>query len=162
MTGQRLDPSDQSVLADLNQIYSRQNILEAAQIDYEGVIKSHPQQIDQIMKALESAQFRRDETEASDDLGQLVKLNAELADAQYQLSKIYNQQGRTLEAKALLEASVQVNPKQIGAQLALGHSLEKTGDWNQAEEAFRSVLTVNPQNKEAQVELWKLLNKPKI
>jgi hypothetical protein len=43
----------------------------------------------------------------------------------------------------------------------LGHSLEKTGDRIQAEEAFRSVLTVNPQNKEAQVELWKLLNKPK-
>ena len=157
----RLDPSDQSILAVLNQIYSQQNILEAAQIDYEAVIKNHPQQIDRIMKALDSAQFRKDETAASDDLGQLVKLNAELAEAQYQLSKIYNQQGRAQEAKTLLEDSVQMNPKQIEAQLALGHSLEKTGDWTQAEEAFRSVLTVNPQNKEAQVELWKLLNKPK-
>ncbi len=158
----RLDPSDQSIMADLNQIYSRHNILEAAQIDYEAVIKNHPQQIDQMMKSLDSAQFRRDETAAADDLGQLVKLNAELADAQYQLSKIYDQQGRIQEAKALLQASIEVNPKQVEAQLTLGHSLEKTGDWTQAEEAFRSVLTVNPQNKEAQVELWKLLNKPKI
>ena len=109
----RLDPSDQSIMRALNQIYSQHNILEAAQIDYEGIIKSHPQQIDQIMKSLDSAQFRKDETAASDDLGQLVKLNAELAEAQYQLSKIYEQQGRAQEAKALL-ASLGSGESQTG------------------------------------------------
>jgi hypothetical protein len=39
--------------------------------------------------------------------------------------------------------------------------MQKAGDWAKAEEAFRSVIAVDPQNKEAQVELWKLLNKPK-
>jgi tetratricopeptide (TPR) repeat protein len=157
----RLDPLDQNALTALSQIYSRHNILEAAQLEYEAVVKSHPKIIEQVMKSLDEAQSRKDETKAADDLGQLVKLNTELADAQYQLSKIYKQQGRVQEAKAFLEASVQVNPKQVEAQLALGHSLEKTGDWPRAEEAFRSVLLVDPQNKEAQVELWKLLNKPK-
>jgi len=157
----KLDPLDQSAMAVLSQIYSQHNILEAAQLDYEAVVKSHPQQIDQVMKSLDEAQSRKDETKAADDLGQLVKLNTELAEAQYQLSKIYGQQGRTQEANALLEASVQVDPKQVEAQMALGHFLEKTGEWDKAEEAFRSVLTVDSQNKEAQVELWKLLNKPK-
>jgi tetratricopeptide (TPR) repeat protein len=157
----RLDPLDQSVNAALALIYSQHNILEATQIDCENIVKSHPQQIDQMMKSLDDAQSRKDETLAADDLGQIVKLNDELAEAQYQLSQIYSQQGRTQEAKALLEASIQINPKQVEAQLALGHSMEDAGDWEKAEEAFRSVITVDPQNKEAQVELWKLLNKPK-
>jgi Tfp pilus assembly protein PilF len=157
----RLDPSDQGAIAALAQIYSQHNILEAAQIDCETIIKTHPQQIDQMMKSLDDAQSRKDETLAADDLGQIVKLNDELAEAQYQLSRIYSQQGRTQEAKSLLEASIQIDPKQVEAQLALGHSLEETGEWAKAEEAFRSVITVDPQNKEAQIELWKLLNKPK-
>jgi tetratricopeptide (TPR) repeat protein len=157
----RFDPLDQGALNVLSQIYSQHNILEAAQLDYEAIVKSHPTQIDKVMKSLDDSQKLNDETKAADNLGQLVKLNSELADAQYQLSKIYNQQGRAAEAKALLEASVQVNPKQVEAQMALGHSMEKSGEWGKAEEAFRSVIAVDPQNKEAQVELWKLLNKPK-
>jgi len=157
----RLDPLDQEVLTTLSKIYSQHNILEAAQLDYEAIVKSHPKQIDQMMKSLDEAQKQGDETKATDDLGQLVKLNNELAEAQYQLSKIYNQQGRAEEAKKLLEASVQVNPKQVEAQMALGYSMQKAGDWAKAEEAFRSVIAVDTQNKEAQVQLWKLLNKPK-
>jgi tetratricopeptide (TPR) repeat protein len=156
----RLDPLDLTTMAALDQIYSQHNILEAAQIECEATVKNNPLEIDQAMKSLDAAQSQKDETLAADDLGQLVKLNAELAEAQYQLSKIYYQQGRTVEAKNLLEASIQINPQQIEAQLDLGHSLEETGDFAKAEEAFRSVLTVDPQNKEAQVELWKLLNKP--
>jgi tetratricopeptide (TPR) repeat protein len=157
----KLDPLDQEALATLSNIYSQHNILEAAQLDYEAIVKSHPKQIDQVMKFLEAAQKQKNESKATDGLEQLVKLNNELADAQYQLSKIYNQQGRAEEAKALLEASVQVNPKQVEAQMTLGYSMQKAGDWAKAEEAFRSVIAVDPQNKEAQVELWKLLNKPK-
>ncbi len=155
----RLDPLDLNTMAVLDQIYSQHNLLEAAQIECEATIKNHPQAIEQMMKSLDAAQSQKNETLAADDLGQLVKLNAELAEAQYQLSKIYNQQGRTAEAKSLLEASIQINPKQIEAQMDLGRSMEDEGDWEQAEEAFRSVLTVDPQNKPAQVELWKLLNK---
>jgi len=158
----RLDPLDPTTVAALAQIYSQHNLLEAAQIECEATIKNHPLEIDQMMKSLDAAQSQKDETLAADDLGQLVKLNAELAEAQYQLSKIYNQQGRTIEGKALLEASIQINPKQIEAQLDLGHSMEDAGDWVKAEEAFRSVLTVDPQNKEAQVELWKMLNEKNL
>jgi tetratricopeptide (TPR) repeat protein len=157
----RLDPSDQTATTALSQIYSQNNILEATQIYCETIVKSHPPEIDQLMKALDEAQSRQDATTAADNLEQIVKLNGELSEAQYQLSKIYTQQGRTQEAGALLASSIQINPQQVEAQLALGHSMEETGDVAKAEEAFRSVIAVDPQNKEAQVELWKLLNKPK-
>ena len=49
----RLDPLDQSVNAALALIYSQHNILEATQIDCENIVKSHPQQIDQMMKSLD-------------------------------------------------------------------------------------------------------------
>jgi tetratricopeptide (TPR) repeat protein len=157
----RLDPLDRGSMDQLALIYSQHNLLEAAQLDYEKILKTHPPAIEQMMKALDNAQAAKDEAKAADCLGQWVKLNAELADAQYQLSKIYEHQGRAKEAKALLEASVQVNPKQVEAQLTLGHFMEKSNERAKAEEAFRSVLLVDPQNKEAQVELWKLLNPSK-
>ncbi len=157
----RLDPADKGSMDQLSLIYSQHNLLEAAQLEYEKVLQTHPKAIDQLMRALDAAQEAKDSTKSADDLGQLVKLNSELADAQYQLSKIYEKQGRVQEAKALLESSVQINPKQVEAQMALGHAMEQSGDWGKAEEAFRSVITVDPQNKEAQVELWKLINKPK-
>jgi tetratricopeptide (TPR) repeat protein len=155
----KLDPSFAEPQSLLAQMYSQQKILEAAQLEFEKTIKDHPKRINDLMNGLERAQKEKDESGSVTLLDEMIRLNSELADAQYQLSIIYNRQGRTQESKALLESSVQLNPKQIEAQLTMGRLMSKMGNRIKAEEAFRAVLGVNPENKEAQVELWKLLNK---
>ena len=155
----KLDPSYAEPQSLLAQMYSQQKILEAAQLEFEKTIKDHPKRISDLMSGLEQAQKNKDESKSVTLLDEMIRLNSELADAQYQLSIIYNRQGRAQESKALLESSVQLNPKQIEAQLTMGRLMSRMGNRIKAEEAFRAVLGVNPENKEAQVELWKLLNK---
>lgn len=156
----KLDPSYPAPQQALEEMYSRHNILEAARLEFEKTVKTHPQQIAALEKALGTAEKAQDVGRTESLLDQMIHLNAELADAQYQLSKIYDKEGRPREAKALLESSVKLNPRQVEAQLTLGHLMAQTGNRIKAEEAFRAVLVVDPQNKEAQAELWKLLNKP--
>jgi len=112
------------------------------------------------MKDLEVAQKDGDELKIVRSLDEMIHLNSRLADAQFQLSVIYDRQGKFRESKVLLESSVASNPKLIEAQLTLGRLMAKAGNRIKAEDAFRAVLGVNQENKEAQVELWKLLNKP--
>jgi len=156
----KLDPSFSPPQAYLGQIYSQQNILEAARLEFEKTIKTHPGKITEIMKGIDSAQKAKDEMKMVGLLDQMIRLNTELADAQYQLSKILGKEGRSQEAKSLLESSLQLNPRQLEAQMTLGHLMVQMGNRVKAEDAFRSVLGLDPQNKEAQIELWKLLNKP--
>jgi len=153
-----LDPSYPEPQSRLAQMYSQQKILEAAQLEFEKTIKNHPQGISLLMSGLEQAQRAKDEVKSVTLLDQMIRLNTELAEAQYQLSIIYNRQGKNQESKALLESSVRLNPKQIEAQLTLGHLMAGMGNRIKAEEAFRAVLGVDQENKEAQVQLWKLLN----
>jgi hypothetical protein len=155
----KLDSSYSEPKFYLKQMYSQKNILEAAEMEFEKTVKNHPERIDSLMKDLEEAQKDKDESKTVMLLDEMIHLNAKLADAQYQLSKIYDQQGRSQDAKSLLEASVRANPQQLEAQMRLGHTMARLGNRIKAEEAFRAVLSIDPQNKEAQVEIWKLLNK---
>jgi tetratricopeptide (TPR) repeat protein len=154
----RLDPSLDEPRDMLSRIYSERKILEAAELDFERVIKDRPAELADVMDKLAQAQKDRDEAASMRYLEEMIRSNARLADAQYQLSKIYEERGRSKEAKALLRASVELNPQQIGAQMAMGHYLAKIGKRLEAEQAFRAVLIIDPQNKQAQVEIWKLLN----
>jgi tetratricopeptide (TPR) repeat protein len=156
----KLDPSFAEPQACLSKMYSQQNIIEAAKLEFEKILKTHPGKIGERMKGLEDAQGAGDEVKTVMLLDEMVRLNAELADAQYQLSKIYEKLGRTRESKAMLESSVKLNPQQVEAQMTLGRLMAKMGNRIKAEEAFRAVLLINPENKEAQIEYWKLLNKP--
>jgi tetratricopeptide (TPR) repeat protein len=156
----KLNPTYAEPQTYLSQIYSQQKILEAAQLEFEKTIKTHPVKISALLTDLESAQKTGDESRSVTLLDDMIRMNAELADAQYQLSVIYNHQGKTEESKTLLESSIQLNPKQIEAQMTLGHLMSRMGNRLKAEEAFRAVLGIDQENKEAQVELWKLLNKP--
>jgi hypothetical protein len=156
----RLDPSFVEPKATLERIYAQKNILEAAELDFERIIKVHPSEMARVTKGLAQAQKDRDEAASMGYLDQMIRLNAALADAQYQLSKIYEQRGRSDEARKLLRASVELDPQQADAQMAMGRYLAKTGNRLEAERAFRAVLIIEPQNKSAQIELWKLLNKP--
>ncbi|HJT25371.1 MAG TPA: tetratricopeptide repeat protein [bacterium] len=156
----KLDPDFQEPQTFLAQMYSKQNILEAARLEFEKTVKTHPQKINALMKELAVAQEAKDEAKTAELLDEVVHLNSELADAEYQLSKIYDQEGRSQESKSLLESSLGLNPKQLEAQLTLGRLMARLGNRIKAEQAFRAVLEIDPQNKPAQVELWKLLNKP--
>ncbi len=154
----KLDPSFQEPQTFLAQMYSQKNILEAAQLEFEKIIHVQPDKISVLMGRIEEAQKDKDESEIGLWLDQMIQLNSELANAEYQLSKIYEKEGRTQEAKTMLESSVNMNPQQLGAQITLGHLMKKLGNRIKAQEAFHSALVIDPQNKEAQVEYWKLLN----
>jgi len=157
---EKLDPDFADPRIQLAAMYSKSNILEAARLEFENTIKNNPAKISVIMGDMEKAQKTKDEMKTINCLDSMIKLNSELANAQYQLSKIYNQEGRREEAKTLLEASVQLNPRQMEAQMTLGHLMARMGNKLKAIEAFQEVLMIDPQNKESQVELWKLFNKP--
>jgi len=154
----KLNPDFQEPQTYLTQMYTKENILEAAQLELEKAVKIDPQQINLLMKAVGEAQVSKDET--AELLAQVVQLNTQLATAEYQLSKIYDKEGHASESKSLLESSLQLNPQQLDAQMTLGKLMEGMGNRLKAEQAFRAVLEIDPQNKPAQVELWKLLNKP--
>ena len=156
----KLDPGFKEPQSYLDQMYAKQNILEAARLEFEKAVKTGPAQITQWTDQLEKAQKSKDDAQAALLLDQMVHLNAQLADAEFQLSKIYGKEGRVEESKSLLESSVKLNPQQLEAEMNLGHLMERLSNRIKAEEAFRAVLEIDPQNKEAQVELWKLLNKP--
>lgn len=156
----KLSPDFQEPQTLLAQMYSKQNILEAARLEFEKTVKTNPQQIGLLMKAAGEAQEAKDETKAAALLDEVVNLNSQLADAEYQLSKIYDREGHSTESKSLLESSLQLNPQQLDAQMTLGKLMIQMGNRLKAEQAFRAVLEIDPQNKPAQVELWKLLNKP--
>jgi tetratricopeptide (TPR) repeat protein len=144
----------------LAQMFSKENILEAARLQFENTIKTHPQKISGLMRELEEAQKANDDGKTVTMLDQMIHLNADLADAEYQLSKIYEKEGRAKESKAMLESSLAMNPQQLEAQMSMGRLMARLGNRIKAESAFRAVLEIDPQNKEAQVEMWKLLNKP--
>lgn len=156
----KLDPTFQEPQSFLSQMYSKQNILEAARLEFEKIVKANPQKISALMKQMGELKDSRDESKTVELLDEMIHLNSELADGQYQLSKIYSQQGRSWESKSLLESSINLNPQQLEAQMTMGHLMARMGNRIKAEEAFRAVLEIDPQNKEAQVEIWKLLNKP--
>ena len=154
----KLDPSFQEPQTYLAQIYSQKNILEAAQLEFEKIIHGQPGKIAELMKEMEEAQKGKDDSRTVSLLDQRIQMNSELANAQYQLSKIYDKEGRLLESKALLESSLNLNPQQLEAQLTLGHLMKQMGNRIRAQEAFHAAMVVDPQNKEAQIEYWKLLN----
>ena len=155
-----LDTSRNEPRALLAQIYSQNNVMEAARLEMEKTVKEHPARIRTLMALVGDAQKAGDESKTVALLDEMIRLNAELSDAEYHLSLIYDKLGYPEKAKALLEASVQLNPQKVDAQLRYGKWMAKMGNRLNAEEAFRSVLAVDPVNKEAQVELWKLLNQP--
>ncbi len=155
---ENLDPSRNEPRALLSQIYSQDNVLEAARLEMEKTVKEHPSRIKILMSMVEESQKEGNESKTVALLDEMIRLNAELSDAEYQLSLIYDKLGYPEKAKALLEASVELNPQKVDAQLRYGKWMAKLGNRLNAEEAFRSVLAVDPVNKEAQVELWKLLN----
>jgi tetratricopeptide (TPR) repeat protein len=156
----KLDPDFQEPQSRLSMIYSQKNILEAARLQFEGVIKDNPGKIAELMREIDRAQMKKNEPETVSILDKIIQLNAGLANAQYQLSKVYDKQGRTQESKDLLEASVKLNPLQLEAQMRMGHLMERMGNKLKSIEAFQQVLMIDSQNKEAQVELWRLFNKP--
>ncbi len=154
----KLDPSFQEPQTLLAQIYSQKNILEAAQLEFEKIIKVQPEKIADLMRDIEEAQKTKSDPKTVALLDQMIQLNSELANAQYQLSKIYDKEGQSLESKTLLEASLKNNPQQLEAQLTLGHLMKQMGNRIRAQEAFHAAMVVDPENKEAQEEYWKLLN----
>ena len=155
----KIDPTYKEPRDWLAKIYSQKNILEAAKMDFEKLVKTGPERKQELMAGIDQAKKAQNEAKAAILLDELVRLDTALAGAQYQLSKIYDREGRSQEAKAYLEASLRSDPQQLEAQMALGHLMLRLGNRAKAQEAFRAVLGIDPQNKEAQIEIWKLLNK---
>jgi Flp pilus assembly protein TadD len=154
-----LDPNNPDAKKYLSQIYTQDNLLEAARLDFEKIVKTYPAKIKQLMLAMDQQKIKKDNDAAVMDLAnQTVQANARLADAQYHLGQLYERDGNFQKSKALLEDSVHLNPQSIETQMTLGFLMEKMGNDEEAEEAFRSVLKTDQQNKKAQTELWKLLN----
>ncbi|HVZ81972.1 MAG TPA: tetratricopeptide repeat protein [bacterium] len=154
----KLDPSFKEAQDHLAWLYSQKNMLEAAQLDFEATLKSHPARIAELLRELDDSRVSGREDRTVELLDRIIHLDAELANSQYQLSKIYDKEGRSKEAQDLLEASVVLNPKQLQAQLSLGKLMKKMGDKLRAREAFHAALVLDPLNKEAQVEYWRSLN----
>jgi len=154
----KLDPGFKEAQDHLAWLYSQKNMLEAAQLDFEATLKSHPAQIADLMRQLESSKASGQETRTVELLDRIIHLNTELANSQYQLSRIYDKEGRAADARVLLEASVVLNPKQLEVQLSLGRLMKNMGDKLRAREAFHEALVLDPLNKEAQLEYWKSLN----
>lgn len=154
----KLDPGFQDPQDHLAWLYSQRNMLEAAQLEFEKTLKDHPARIAEVMRQLDGVRASNQEQRTMELLDRLIFLNGELANSQYQLSRIYDKEGRGPEAKELLEASLNLNPKQLSAQLTLGRLMKKAGNRVRAQEAFHAALVLDPENKEAQVEYWKILN----
>jgi tetratricopeptide (TPR) repeat protein len=154
----KLDPTFKEAQDHLAWLYSQKNMLEAAQLDFEATLRNHPAKIAELMRSLEGSKAAGQEARTVELLDRIIHLNAELANSQYQLSKIYDKEGRVADARVLLEASVALNPKQFEAQMGLGRLMKQMGDKLRAREAFHEALVLDPLNKEAQVEYWKALN----
>jgi Flp pilus assembly protein TadD len=156
-----LDPNDTVSKQSLALIYTQDNLLEAARMDFEKIIKTYPARIKEVMGEMDRNKMKTGANDAVvlDLLNETVRLNSVLADAQYHLGQLYEKDGNVKAAQNLLESAVRMNPQRLESQMALGLLMEKTGNREEAEEALRGVLKIDPQNKEAQTELWKLLNK---
>ena len=156
-----LDPDDSVSKQSLALIYTQDNLLEAARMDFEKIVKTYPARIKQVMGEMDRVKMKNGENDAQviSLLNETVRLNSVLADAQYHLGELYQKEGNVKAAQNLLESSVRMNPQRLESQMALGLLMEQTGNRQEAEEALRGVLKIDPQNKQAQTELWKLLNK---
>jgi tetratricopeptide (TPR) repeat protein len=156
-----LDPDDSVSKQSLALIYTQDNLLEAARMDFEKIVKTYPARLKQVMGEMDRVKTRNGENDAQviSLLNETVRLNSVLADAQYHLGELYQKEGNVKAAQNLLESAVRMNPQRLESQMALGLLMEQTGNRQQAEEALRGVLKIDPQNKQAQTELWKLLNK---
>ncbi len=157
-----LDPNDTISKQSLALIYTQDNLLEAARMDFEKIVKTYPARIKEVMGEMDQNKMKNGANDAAvlDLLNETVRLNSVLADAQYHLGQLYEKDGNVKAAQNLLESAVRMNPQRLESQMALALLMEKTGNRQEAEEALRGVLKIDPQNKEAQTELWKLLNKP--
>jgi tetratricopeptide (TPR) repeat protein len=156
-----LDPDDNVSKQSLALIYTQDNLLEAARMDFEKIVKTYPTRIKEVMGEMDRTKMKNGANDAVvlNLLNETIRLNRVLADAQYHLGQLYEKDGNEKAAQNLLEAAVRMNPQRLESQMALGLLMEKMGNREEAEEDLRGVLKIDPQNKQAQTELWKLLNK---
>ncbi|HVM31547.1 MAG TPA: tetratricopeptide repeat protein [bacterium] len=157
-----LDPEDGVAKQSLALIYTQDNLLEAARMDFLHIVRTYPARIKQVMGEMDRVKLKNGANDAQvlALLNETVRLNSLLADAQYHLGQLYEKDGNLKAAGDMLQSAVRMNPQRVETQMALGLLMEQVGNPGQAEDAFRGVLKIDPQNKQAQAELWKLLNKP--
>lgn len=151
-----LDPGYEAPKQALERLYGEKAMVEAARLQFERTAKTIPPRLQALDVSL--AKARPDEKPLL--LAQKARATEELVDALRHLSTIYQRAGRGEDSRKALEASLKYQPSKAETQLALARMYLGAGDRNRAETAFRAVLEADPQNKEAQAELWKLLNRP--
>jgi tetratricopeptide (TPR) repeat protein len=151
-----MDPSYDAPRQALDRLYSEKAMVGAARLQFEQTAKNLPPRIQAIDRKLAKA---KPEDQAA-GLAEKAKITEELVDALNHLGIIYDHAGRYDESRKVLEQVLQYKPARAETQLALAKLFLKVGNRSQAQAAFKSVLQADPENKEAQAELWKLINKP--
>ncbi len=156
----KLNPEDAAPREALAAMYKEKRILEAARMEFEKILKGHPAQIELWMRRVGQYGRGGSNPRILEALDEVIRLNVELSDAQYHLGLIYEREGKTRESQILLESAAKLAPQRIEVQMELGRQMLRAGNRPRAEEAFRAVLNIDPENKEAQKQLWKILNRP--
>jgi len=153
-----LQPDFEGSRVALNRLYTEKEMLEAARLQFEKTAKILPtslQILDQALASPKTPLSKRPEL-----LEEKGRLSTELADALRHLGVIYDKQGRYDDSRKALEGAVKWKPDEIQSRLELARLFMKVGNKVGAEASFKAVLQVDQENKEAQAELWKLLNQP--
>jgi len=142
----------------LDRLYTEKDMLEAAKLQFEKTAKTLPARLQTLDQALASPKTPL--SKRPDLLEEKGRLSTDLADALQHLGVIYDKQGRYDDSRKALEGAMKWKPDEVRSRLELARLFLKVGNKAGAEAAFKAVLQADQENKEAQAELWKLLNQP--
>jgi tetratricopeptide (TPR) repeat protein len=142
----------------LERLYSEKSMVEAARLQFEKAARQDPQRLQVLDKILSSG--RLSATDRTERLAEKAKLTEDLYDALHHLGVIYTRMGRFDDSQKVLEEAVKWKPGGAATQIELAKLFLRMGNRTKAQSAFRAALVADPVNKEAQAELWKLLNRP--
>lgn len=144
-----LEPSNPAHLVDLARVYISQSEVERALM----------QSKDEEIKA--QAQTKRDELlfSAQSALEKAIVLKADYAPAHYQLSLVYDSQGKTKDAIVKMESVKQYNPFDVGVAFQLGVLYLREDDLNNAKSEFERAIELLPDYSNARWFLAAVLEK---
>lgn len=151
-----IDPTYDAPRQALERLYNEKSMADAARLQFEKTARV----LTPKLQALEQTLAKTKPEAQTALLAQKAQWTEELVDALHHLGVIYDHEGRLEDSRRALEQVLQFKPSRAETQLALAQLFLKVGNRTQAQAAFKAVLQVDPENKEAQAELWKLINKP--
>jgi len=151
-----IDPTYDAPRQALERLYNEKAMADAARLQFEQTVRVLTPRL-QAMERNLSKSKPGDQTVL---LAQKAQWTEEWVDALHHLGVIYEHEGRYVDSQKALEQVLQFKPSRAETQWALAQLFLKVGNRAQAQTALKAVLQADPENKEAQAELWKLINKP--